>query len=62
MKATINGVTIEGTPSEIAEYVRLVNVYKPQLPERWAPTTPTNPYYTYNGPIITCRYVNVSDR
>lgn len=24
MKATINGVSVEGTPQEIAEYVRLV--------------------------------------
>jgi len=25
MKATINGVSVEGTPHEIAEYVRLVS-------------------------------------
>jgi hypothetical protein len=25
MKATINGVNVEGTPQEIAQYIRLIN-------------------------------------
>ncbi|GIQ63698.1 hypothetical protein PACILC2_22660 [Paenibacillus cisolokensis] len=36
MKAKVNGIEIEGTPQEIAEYVRsiqLVTVYKPKVTE-----------------------------
>lgn len=35
MKATVNGVSVEGTPQEIAEYVRLVNTqsYTIKMPD-----------------------------
>lgn len=67
MKATINGITVEGTPQEITEFQRLQderNVkllqdkmrkwypYEPHVPQ--IPSTGTgNPDYLYR-PNVTC--------
>jgi hypothetical protein len=47
MKATINGVTVEGTPKEIAEFVKLVGETTKANPLR--DVTPS-PYPYPNGP------------
>ena len=65
MKATINGINVEGTPQEIAEYLKIMDdmrrqgVYiKPLLgtPPHWLWNVP--PYesdkYEYTRPTITC--------
>lgn len=52
MKAVVNGVQVEGTPQEIAEYVRLVGASFP-----WAVHPQTIPdEYAYKPlmPQITC--------
>ena len=50
MKAKVNGVEVEGTPQEIAEYMRLITPIK--TPDWWIPQVhpPTQPY----KPVITC--------
>lgn len=40
MKATINGIAVEGTPKEIAEFNQLLNAIK-WTPQPWPYTTTT---------------------
>lgn len=54
MKATINGVTVEGTPSEIAEYQRLVNEGNaPKQPFVFPSEPPFKPWWPYGTEIIS---------
>lgn len=55
MKATYNGITMEGTPSEIAELKRLIDAqYKVTYTQPYTPFVPwkpqTNTYTTTYGP------------
>jgi hypothetical protein len=43
MQATINGVTVVGTPQEIAEYQRIIVAEKSTKETYWVQTKPYNP-------------------
>ena len=53
MKATINGITVEGTPQEIMDFQRLQNEkmgIKPYTPNN--PTTSNNPTTDYQWMLL----------
>lgn len=55
MIATINGVTITGTPQEIAEFIRIYNRGENTKPVVGAPwiKTPAYPFTYPNTPTVT---------
>jgi hypothetical protein len=52
MRATINGITIEGTAQEIAEYMRLMD--EQDRAKRSVPIAPSIPQWGPYRPEITC--------